>query len=304
MLHGGRAMNRPQEAVQAELVAVAVGVLDGAPRVLTTSASQLQLPAGPLREDHRSMQAGLRAWVEEKTGLRLGYVEQLYTFADRDRAGSQRTISVSYLGLTWLEHGDLERWVSWYDLFPWEDQRDGGALLGALEPHLRAWANAEDSERREVRCRVTFGLDGTDWHPELALQRYEVLYEAGLVPESPDSREALPPQIVGPWMLHDHRRIVATAMGRLRAKIQYRPVVFELMPPEFTLGQLQACVEAIAGQHVHKQNCRRIVEQQRLVEETGGTTSETGGRPARLFRFRREILDERAAGGTKLPRTR
>lgn len=194
VLHGGRAMNRPQEAVQAELVAVAVGVLDGAPRVLTTSASQLQLPAGPLREDHRSMQAGLRAWVEEKTGLRLGYVEQLYTFADRDRAGSQRTISVSYLGLTWLEHGDLERWVSWYDLFPWEDQRDGGALLGALGPHLRAWANAEDSERREVRCRVTFGLDGTDWHPELALQRYEVLYEAGLVPESPDSREALPPQ--------------------------------------------------------------------------------------------------------------
>lgn len=297
-------MSRPHEAVRAELVAVAVGVLDGAPRVLTTSASQLQLPAGPLREDHRSMQAGLRAWVEEKTGLRLGYVEQLYTFADRDRAGSQRTISVSYLGLTWLEHGDLERWVSWYDLFPWEDQRDDGTLLRALEPHLRAWAKAEDSERREVRCRVTFGLDGTDWHPELALQRYEVLYEGGLVPESPDWREALPPQIVGPWMLHDHRRIVATAMGRLRAKIQYRPVVFELMPPEFTLGQLQACVEAIAGQHVHKQNFRRIVEQQRLVEETGATTSETGGRPARLFRFRREILDERAAGGTKLPRTR
>ena len=293
------------DAVRTELVAVVVAV-EGMPRVLTTSGYPLQLPAGPLRDDHRSMQAGLRAWVEEQTGLRLGYVEQLYTFADRDRArdGSGRMISVSYLGLTWLVNADLERWVSWYDLFPWEDQRDDGAARAALEPHLRAWVEEAETDRRAVRCGVTFGLDGREWLPELALQRYEVLYEAGLVPESPDWRAVLPPEVSGPWMLHDHRRIVATGVARLRAKIQYRPVVFELMPPEFTLGQLQACVEASAGQHVHKQNFRRIVEQQLLVEETGGTSSETGGRPARLFRFRREILDERAAGGTKLPRGR
>ena len=179
-------------------------------------------------------------------------------------------------------------------LFPWEDQRDGGALLGALGPHLRAWANAEDSERREVRCRVTFGLDGTDWH-RTGTATLRVLYEAGLVPESPDSREALPPQIIGPWMLHDHRRIVATAMGRLRAKIQYRPVVFELMPPEFTLGQLQACVEAIAGQHVHKQNFRRIVEQQRLVEDRRHDLG-NGGRPARCSASDERSSTKRAAG--------
>lgn len=299
------------DAIRTELVAVAVAVVEGAPRVLTASAYPLQLPAGPLRDDHRSMQASLRAWVEEKTGLRLGYVEQLYTFADQDRArdGSERMLSVSYLGLTWLEgghreSGDREGWVSWYDLFPWEDQRDDPGVLAVLEPHLRAWVREEDSERREVRCRVAFGFEGRDWLPELALQRYEVLYEAGLVPESPDWQDTLPADVTGPWMLHDHRRIVATGVARLRAKIQYRPVVFELMPPEFTLGQLQACVEAIAGQHVHKQNFRRIVEQQRLVEETGRMSSETRGRPARLFRFRREILDERAAGGTKLPRTR
>ena len=299
-------MAKRHDAVRTELVAVVVAVAEGAPRVLTTSGYPLQLPAGPLRDSHRSMQAGLRAWVEDQTGLRLGYVEQLYTFADRDRArdGSERMISVSYLALAWPTDVDVERWVSWYDLFPWEDQRGDGAAVATLVPHLRAWAGEEDTERREVRCRVTFALDGRDWLPELALQRYEVLYEAGLVRESPDWRGVLGPEVTGPWMLHDHRRIVATGIGRLRAKIQYRPVVFELMPPEFTLGQLQACVEAIAGQHVHKQNFRRIVEQQRLVEETGGTSSETGGRPARLFRFRREILDARAAGGTKLPRSR
>ena len=96
----------------------------------------------------------------------------------------------------------------------------------------------------------------------------------------------------------------ATAIARLRAKIKYRPVVFELMPPTFTLLQLQRCVEAIAGRLVHKQNFRRLIEQQELVEETGEITHETGGRPAKMFRFRREVLAERAIGGTKLPLVR
>jgi len=102
-------------------------------------------------------------------------------------------------------------------------------------------------------------------------------------------------------MTSDHRRILATGIARLRAKIKYRPVVFELMPPAFTLLQLQRSVEAIAGRSVHKQNFRRLIEQQELVEETGATTQDTGGRPAKLFRFRRAILAERDVVGTKLP---
>ena len=105
-------------------------------------------------------------------------------------------------------------------------------------------------------------------------------------------------------MQGDHRRILATGIARLRAKIQYHPVVFELMPDAFTLGRLQTAVEALAGQALHKQNFRRLVMQQDLVEPTGGTDTETGGRPARLYRFRRAILDERTVAGTKLPRTR
>jgi len=105
-------------------------------------------------------------------------------------------------------------------------------------------------------------------------------------------------------MLGDHRRILATGIARLRAKIKYRPVVFELMPPAFTLLQLQRCVEALAGRLVHKQNFRRLIEQQDLVEETGAATSDTGGRPAKLFRFRHAVLAERAVAGTKLPLSR
>ena len=91
-------------------------------------------------------------------------------------------------------------------------------------------------------------------------------------------------------MAFDHRRMLATAIARLRGKIKYRPVVFELMPPAFTLLQLQRTVEALAGIRLHKQNFRRLAEAQGLVEETGESTTETGGRPARLVRFRREVL--------------
>src|SRR6266852_4505264 len=87
--------------IAAELVAVLVAVTSGEPRVLTIQ-DQRALPSGPFELDHRSLQSGMRAWVERQTRLPLGYVEQLYTFADRDRAGvtAKHVISVSYLGLT------------------------------------------------------------------------------------------------------------------------------------------------------------------------------------------------------------
>ncbi len=105
-------------------------------------------------------------------------------------------------------------------------------------------------------------------------------------------------------MIGDHRRILATGIARVRAKIKYNPVVFELMPPVFTLLQLQRCVEAISGLNVHKPNFRRLIEQQQLVEETGETVSDTGGRPAKAYRFRAAVREERAAAGTKLPLAR
>ena len=95
--------------------------------------------------------------------------------------------------------------------------------------------------------------------------------------------------------MHDHRRILATALSRLRAKLKYRPVIFELMVEEFTLLQLQQTAESIMGRKVHKQNFRRLVETNKLVEPTGKTSTATGGRPAALFKFRREVIAERQA---------
>ncbi len=299
-------------SVAADLIAVLVAVTGGEPGVLTVAEGRA-LPSGAFESGHRSLQAGLRAWVERQTHHPLGYVEQLYTFADRDRTeAGDRVISISYLALTrqvWASEGDAS-WQGWYRYFPWEDHRAGApAAAQPIESLLDMWVKAATTPRarRERRQRVAmnFGFDRHGWNEELVLQRYELLYEAGVVPEA--ARQASEPctaMVPGQPMLHDHRRILATGIARLRAKIKYRPVVFELMPPSFTLLQLQQCVEALAGQRLHKQNFRRLIEQQDLVEETGRITTETGGRPAKLFRFRREVQQERALIGTKLPVSR
>lgn len=291
-----------------------VAVTNGEPRVLTTEDARA-LPAGPFELSHRSLQAGLRAWVEAQTHHPLGYVEQLYTFADGDRSDESgaRVMSVSYLGLT-REAGETGvaqvGWQDWYRYFPWEDRRAGTPALveELIVPRLAAWcedsADAALRKRRRQRAAVTFGLDGSSWNEDMVLQRYELLFEAGLVPEAARRGRGSGAVVPGEPMRHDHRRILATGIARLRAKIKYRPVVFELMPEQFTLLQLQLAVEALAGRGLHKQNFRRLIEQQALVEETGEMATGTAGRPAKLFRFRRDVLIERAIAGSKLPLSR
>ena len=301
----------PDQGTVAELIAVVVAVTEDVPRVLTID-NGAALPSGPFASDDKSLQASLRDWVERQTHHSLGYVEQLYTFADADRTGEgSRVISISYLGLT-REAGAPEggvSWRGWYRYFPWEDAREAAnaRVLRHIAPWLRAWADAAGAHERSTRRQrvaVTFGFSGRPWSEELVLQRYELLYEAGLVQEAIRRRGLNAEPVPGTEMRHDHRRILATAIARLRAKIKYRPVVFELMPDEFTLLQLQRVFEALAGQPLHKQNFRRLIEQQALVEETGVVTTGTGGRPAKLFRFRKDVLQERAVAGSKLPLAR
>jgi hypothetical protein len=306
------------------LSAVIVAASIQEPRVLTIrlprgggegpGGSVDALPSGPLEAEHRTLEIGLRSWVERLTSQRLGYVEQLYTFGDRDRVAgnpalAQPALVVAYLALVRQAGVADAEWRSWYRYFPWEDWRTGKpAVLGAIETALAGWTEAAggDAERRlrRERAGLAFGLAGADWNEELALERYELLYEAGVVAEAARDLGGAPAAIdgsaTGVAMALDHRRILATAIGRLRGKIKYRPVVFELMPPAFTLLQLQRTVEALSGVRLHKQNFRRLVEQQGLVEETGEMSAATGGRPARLVRFRREVLLERPAPGLRL----
>lgn len=285
--------------VQAELIAVLVAVTAGHPKVLTIE-SGYALPSGPLQTGHRSLQSGLRAWVEQQTHHPLGYVEQLYTFADQ-HAGERRGISISYLGLSREEEAAYPdaAWRGWYDYFPWEDTRTPCKDLAFISRALNEWASG--SPNKQSRVAALFGEDGEGWNEELVLQRYELLWEARLVPETTRQAPTEGPHVQGREMTHDHRRILATAIARLRSKIKYRPVVFELLPYEFTLLDLQQTMEALAGRFFHKPNFRRFIEQLDLIEETGRMASGLAGRPAKLFRFRPAVLAERSFAGTKLP---
>jgi hypothetical protein len=302
-------------ALSIRLSAVIVTATVDEPRVLTVRLGHdpiEALPSGPLEVEHRTLEVGLRAWVERQTAQTLGYVEQLYTFGDRDRVEdvrAGRALTVAYLALVREARpggaGEAS-WHSWYRYFPWEDWRAGEpAPLAPLEARLGSWARtaASDTERRLRVERLGLAF-ARSWNEELVLERYELLYEAGLIQETwRDLGRSSPPgdgMVFGVPMAVDHRRVLATAIGRLRGKIKYRPVVFELMAPSFTLLQLQRTVEALSGVRLHKQNFRRLVEHQGLVEETGEISAETGGRPARLVRFRREVLLERPAPGLRL----
>jgi hypothetical protein len=324
---------RTPGAVVIELSAVLTAVTDESPQILLLkneaksdrSPVDVGLPCGPFDPGgHRTLEEGLRRWVREQTALPLGYVEQLYTFGDRfrdpkEREGGPRPISVGYLALvrqTDIKHPGQSAWSDWYRHFPWEDWRAGvpAVIAKAIVPALRGWVDAAsdraDKQRRRERFETTFGQGGAAWDNERVLERYELLYEAGLVIEAiadgrvkPDRPNDARRDAMGVALMSDHRRILATAMGRLRGKIKYRPVIFELMPPTFTLFQLQRAVEALAGARLHKQNFRRLVANEGLVEPTGHIASDTGGRPAELFRFRREVLRERRAPGVRLSTT-
>ncbi|MCP5410909.1 MAG: NAD regulator [Alphaproteobacteria bacterium] len=316
-------MSTKASAVSIGLSAAIVAVEGEMPSVLVVSheGTHDALPFGPFDPvHHRTLEQGLRKWVGEQTRFDLGYTEQLYTFGDLGRHRSARTmkqpghdagtrvVSVGYLALTRrIGEAPGTQWRGWYHYFPWEDWRDNRpamideVILPALQKFVRDAPNGDVAERRRERVNICFG---EGWDEERVLERYELLYEAGLVEEyHRDGGQRQAPRgavRLGTPMVFDHRRILATAIARLRGKLKYRPVVFELMAPTFTLLELQRAVEALAGLRLHKQNFRRLVNEQGLVEGTGKFCTPARGRPAELFRFRREVLRERPAPGVRL----
>lgn len=267
----------------------------------TPRTTKPALPFGPFDPDaDRTFEIAVRAFVREQTGADLGYVEQLYTFGDRGREApiarllgidDARVVSVGYLALaTDALTAPGGQWLSWYQAFPWEDHRQGRPPMidAELAPRLRRFADGASSNSARSawwqRARDVFGLEGLAWNEERVLDRYELLYEARLVQEwASDRGEGAPTSPVGEAMASDHRRILATAISRLRAKIKYRPVIFDLMPPHFTLTELQSAAETILGLPLHKQNFRRATLASGLVHDTGRASIATGGRPAKVF---------------------
>ena len=169
----GVAVSMPREsgrsaALSIRLSAVIVTATVEEPRVLTVRIGHdtiETLPSGPLEVEHRTLEVGLRAWVERQTSQKLGYVEQLYTFGDRDRvedARAGRALSVAYLALVReARPGSAGEavWQSWYRYFPWEDWRAGqpatwraaAASCRSARPTFRSSRSARTSPPRRAR---------------------------------------------------------------------------------------------------------------------------------------------------------
>ena len=257
------------------------------------------------------MEISLRQWVREQVGVELAHVEQLYTFADQGRyrsgeSADRHVVSVGYLALARAEEASGGSWDNLYRYFPWEDWRNGrpAVLDEVILPALDKWLVTNGDA--EARVRLAFGRNDAQWDEEFVLERYELLYQAGLSQEAArDGRTKISTgTALGTPMQLDHRRILATALGRLRGKLKYRPVLFDMMPDRFTLRALQQTTELVIGTPLHQQNFRRLVEKSGFVEATG-KTSRARGRPAELFRFRhgnradRPLAGLRVSGGRK-----
>lgn len=278
------------------LEAVVICVRDAQPLLLSPlpepGCAVARLPGRSLNAQHATLERDVRAAVAEQTGITVGYAEQLYSFGDHARSSSEtRELSIAYLALV---RDSLQpraaQWRPLYDFLPWEDWRGGRpALWEAICQRLR---QAASQPSHFERIDVYFGQAGaaeTGIDHERVLERYELLWELKVL-------ETLP----GETLWGDHRRMLACALGRLRGKLKYRPVVFELLPDSFTMLQLQSSVEALIGSRLHKQNFRRLVEQGGLLESCGTRVLVQRGRPAELFRFRREVLRERPTPGLKV----
>jgi hypothetical protein len=283
------------------------------------------LPSGLFApRQHEDLEMALRFCVKHQTGLELAAARQIGTLVGRgggpDGQQGLPVVAVCYLALLSpdrIADGSSVDWRSWYAYFPWEDWRRGkpACLKEEIEPRLEAWARLTpahceastppDGLDRRRRLRIAFGCDGAAWDEEKALERYDLLREVGLLGAAvAGTGDAAPiawrmPRLWHP-MLGDHARVLAGAIGEVRRSVKSQPAIFELVPERFTLFELQKTVEAILGPHLHKQNFRRLVETGGLVEPTGDYRFRTGGRPAQLYRFRRDVLLERPTPGVRI----
>jgi 8-oxo-dGTP diphosphatase len=99
--------------------------------------------------------------------------------------------------------------------------------------------------------------------------------------------EALPEQLA-----FDHAEILDYALTRLRYKLEYTSVGFQLLPDEFTLSELQHAYEIILGEGLDKRNFRRKILSSGILETTGRKKKEGEGRPAMLYRYREDAIAE------------
>lgn len=180
-------------------------------RDLKPYQGQWALPGGFVHVDE-TLEEAARRELQEETGLKDIFLEQLFTFGEVDRDPRERVVTVAYYALVNLEGHDVQ---------------------ASTDARNAAW----------------FSLS------EL------------------------------PGLAFDHAKILDAAHQRLRGKVRYQPIGFELLPEKFTLSQLQHMYEVILDRELDKRNFRKKVLGMEIVQETDEIEKDVAHRAARLYRF-------------------
>ena len=215
--------------------------------------NQWALPGGFVKMDE-SIEAGAHRELKEETNLENIYMEQLYTFGDVNRDPRMRVISTAYMAL--IKPDNIE---------------------------LKA-----DTDAKEVSWfKVSYKF--IEENLSLELSNEETILKSTLKISKKIKGEGAVQIVSGEGLAFDHAKIIAYSLIRLRNKIEYTDLVFNLMPKYFTLTELQKVYEIILGKELIKANFRRKIKD--MVVETEKFTDEAGHRPSRLFKFEPVMLE-------------
>ena len=192
-----------------------------------------------------------------------------------------------------LDDGGLQILLIQRDLPPFEG---GWALPGGF---VRVGESLEEAARRELEEETglsklfleqlyTFGEVDRDPREHVVTVAWYALVKlsAHQVRAATDARSAAWFRVDElPTLAFDHERIVETALDRLKGKVRYQPIGFELLPPKFTLTQLQRLYETVLEVSLDKRNFRRKVLEMDLLDELDEIEKDVAHRAARLYRF-------------------
>ena len=181
------------------------------------------LPGGLVLE-HEDLETAVKRELKEETGVKIDYLEQLYTFGKPNRDPRNRVVSVSYFALVRPNHFKI-----------------------------KADTDAQDAKWFSVKNL-----------PKLAF---------------------------------DHKSILELAKTRLKGKLMYMPIGFELLNPEFPFSDLEHLYASILGQDIDRRNFRKKIMSFEILEETDKMHQEGSGRPAKLYKFNKAKYDTLVENG-------
>lgn len=219
------------------------------------------LPGGFIEIDENIDTAAYRE-LEEETSINNVYMEQLYTFGDVGRDPRMRIVSVTHMALVPQENikpiaGDDAEDVAWFSV---EKNKVSDTQYEIVIQ------NEELALRYVYTVDITYRKNGVVSVPIPTIHATEE-----------NNRIAF-----------DHIKMINTGIDRLRNKVEYVPIAFNLVPEKFTLNEIQKVYEVILGKKLVKQNFRKWID--KFVEELDEKQEEVGHRPATLYRYKEKQI--------------